>query len=125
LSKTIGNNPAETLKLNIMSTKFETLNEAFEAGTLQAEGHESSMKAPIFKNEDGTFEVGGMQNENWNDISDGTFEEIGSVSGWDVSIYDFGEVSEEMTDEEKSQEVFNQNETEWFNDFCERYEIAE
>lgn len=108
-----------------MSTKFETLREAFEAATLQAEGHESSMKASIFKNDDGTFEVGGMQNENWNDISDGTFEEIGSVSGWDVSVYDFGEGSEEMTDEEKSQEVFNQNETEWFNDFCEHYEIAE
>jgi len=108
-----------------MATKFETLNEAFEAATLQAEGHESSMKAPIFKNDDGTFEVGGMQNENWNDISDGTFEEIGGVNGWDVSVFDFGEGSEEMTDEDKAQEVFNQNKTEWFNDFCERYEIAE
>lgn len=102
---------------------FETLSEAFEAATLQAEGYEQSMKAPIFKNEDGTFEVGGMQNENWNDISDGTFEEIGSVAGWDVSVYDFGEDGEEMTDEEKAQEVFNQNKTEWFNDFCERFDV--
>lgn len=108
-----------------MSTKFETLSEAFEAATLQAEGHKSSMKAPIFKNDDGTFEVGGMQNQTWNDISDGTFEEIGSVSGWEVSVYDFGEGSEEMTASEKAQEVLNQNEPEWFNDFCERYEIAE
>lgn len=108
-----------------MSTKFETLNEAFKAAALQAEGHESSMKAPIFKNEDGTFEVGRMQNENYNDISDGTFEEIGSVPGWDVSVYDFGEGSEEMTNEEKAKEVFNQNENELFNNFCERYEIDE
>ena len=41
-----------------MSTKFETLSEAFEAAILQAEGHESSMKAPVFKNDDCTFEVG-------------------------------------------------------------------
>lgn len=108
-----------------MATKFETLSEAFEAATLQAEGYESSMKAPIFKNEDGTFEVGGMQEENWNDISDGSFEEIGGVSGWDVNVFDFGEGSQEMSNEDKAQEAFNQNETEWFNDFCERYEIAE
>ena len=105
--------------------RFETLREAFEAATLQVEGHESSMKAPIFKNDDGTFEVGGIQNENWNDISDGTFEEIGSVSGWDVSVYDFGEGSEEMTDEEKAQEVFDVNAIEWFKYFCEQYEISE
>jgi len=111
--------------INIMATKFETLNEAFEEATLQAEGHESSMKAPIFKNEDGTYEVGKMQNENCSDISDGTFEEIGSVAGWDVRVYDFGENSEEMTNEDKAQEVFNENRTEWFNLFCECYEIAE
>lgn len=108
-----------------MNTKFETLNEAFEVATLQAEGYESSLRSPIFKNEDGTFEVGGMQHNQWADISDGTFEEIGSVEGWDVSGYDFGEGSEEMTNEEKAKEVFSQNESEWFNDFCERYEISE
>ena len=102
--------------------KFETLREAFEAATLQAEGCDPSMKAPIFKNEDGTFDVGGMQNENWNDISDGAFEEIGSVAGWDVNVFDFGEG---MTEDEKAKEAYNQNEIEWFNDFCECYEIIE
>jgi hypothetical protein len=60
-----------------------------------------------------------MQNKNWNDISDAKFEEIGEVSGWDVSVFDFGENSEEMTNKDKALEVFNQNETELFNDFCE------
>lgn len=109
---------SKQLKFKIME-----LDEAFKAATLQSEGYESSMRTPIFKNGDGTYEIGGIQDKQWSDISDGTFEEIGSVKGWDVNIYDFGEGSDEMTKEEKAEEVFNQNETEWFNNFKESFEL--
>ena len=106
-----------------MKAKFETLNEAFKVATLQAEGYSSSVKAPIYKNNDGTFEVGEIQSQNWNDISDGTFEEIGGVSGWDVNFYDFFDDFCKISNKEKAVEIFNQNEVKWFDDFCERYEI--
>lgn len=62
--------------------KFDTLKEAYKEALIKSEGYKSDMRIPIFKNTDGTFEIGGAQHFQWSDISDGTFTEIGSVDGW-------------------------------------------
>lgn len=105
--------------------KLETLEEAFEAAMIEAQGHSENNKVPIFKNEDGTYQIGSIQDIKYNDIPDGTFEEIGSVTGWDVSYFNFGEYNESMTEKEKAKEAFQQNGNEWFTEFCDRYEVKQ
>jgi hypothetical protein len=63
------------------NVKFDTIQEAWFAASTEAEGYNSSLRIPIFKNEDGTFEIGSAQNQAWKDFG---VEEVGDVSGWNI-----------------------------------------
>lgn len=99
---------------------YDTLEEAFKDAFIKAAGVEGH-DVPIFQNSNGKFEVGGYQSPNYRDISDGSFEEIGRVNGWDVDVYEYAE--DDMTDDEKGEVVYQSNGSDFFKYFCEQYEI--
>jgi hypothetical protein len=93
---------------------YNTIKEAWFAATVKAEGYNSSLRIPIFKNEDGTYEIGTAQQEGWEDIG---VQEVGSVSGWNIDdCYDENEDTREqrildflLENQEELFELFEEN----------------